>query len=84
MTWTADKPTAPGCYWVWQDEDKWPCRGVVRCVNVEKYDGGRGKLGAWVPGMDFAAPFEGAGSTTWDHSLWQGPIEAPAAPGVNR
>lgn len=83
--WTNEPPKAPGWYWVWQPPEQWPCRGEVYCVKVEAV-GALGPLGehleAWVPGMDYADPVspEHPGSETWEHALWQGPIEPPAPP----
>jgi len=74
VKWTADRPTKPGLYWVWQPEDEWPCNGKVYAVEVTPKSGG---LEAWVPFMDYADPVS---SEDWDGSMWAGPITKPEPP----
>ena len=78
MTWTTDKPTAPGWYWVWTPE--FPCRGEPCSVLVHQAGA---NLMAWVPFMDYDEALSSI-DDEWIGALWQGPIEAPAAPGVPR
>lgn len=81
MTWTTDKPTAPGWYWVWTPD--FPCRGEVCATKVERNKNGS-VLSAWVSFMDYDEPVSVIGRDEWIGAQWLGPIEAPAAPGVSR
>lgn len=75
-TWTKDRPTAPGLYWVWQPQAVWPCRGKVYAVEVAM-EGGIPLLSAWVPFMDYS---EHLSDDTWDGAMWAGPITKPEPP----
>jgi len=78
--WSRSAPTEPGRYWVWQDDETWPCRGLVHLVIVERLTLG---LCAWVPFMDYAEPVAcGESENTWMDALWLGPVEVPQAPNV--
>lgn len=81
--WTDARPTLPGVYWVWQPQDRWPCRGEVRAVEVHpKNTWGdpyveSSELEAQVPFMDYADPVK---SDTWDGARWMGPLDRPESP----
>jgi hypothetical protein len=82
-TWTKDKPTAPGHFWVWQPTDVWPCRGQVHLVEVTATPvgprpGGVPTLRAWVPYMDYEDPLT---ADTWDGAMWSAePVPLPEPP----
>jgi hypothetical protein len=72
--WVQNAPTEPGHYWVWQDAETWPCKGVVHCVLVEQ---AVGCMVAWVPFMDFS---DATTCSTWANAFWFGPVPPPEAP----
>lgn len=79
MTWTANKPTAPGWYWVWTPDEQAPCHGDVKMVEVEAEVWRDGLLVVWFPHSECPERLD-----EWPAALWQGPIEAPAAPEASR
>lgn len=79
MTWTANKPTSPGVYWVWMPHWSKPGAGDTEIAEVT--EGGGDTL--WVERMGRKQE-EVLTDERWAGCMWLGPIEAPAAPGVSQ